>query len=382
MPNFNTPIPLTLYIHIPWCVQKCPYCDFNSHQVKNTIRENHYIDKLIEDLEHDLPLIWGRRIKSIFIGGGTPSLFSPESLDKLLREINARLPFSADLEITLEANPGTVEQEKFEGFKDAGINRLSIGIQSFNNKHLKTLGRIHSAEEAKKAVISAKNAGFKNINLDLMHGLPQQTPNEALSDLKEAIELDPNHISWYQLTIEPNTLFYHKPPTLPKDDVLHSIQDKGEKLLQENSYIQYEVSAFSKDKKYCQHNINYWEFGDYLGIGAGAHSKITDFSKQTITRYWKTKHPKSYLDDNTPFIAGKKELGKKDIIGEFMLNALRLNKPIETNLLLERTGLMLDDFSEGIDSGIKKQLMTFEKNQIIKSNLGNQFLNNLIECFF
>lgn len=381
MSLFTTPIPLTLYIHIPWCIRKCPYCDFNSHQVKETIRENHYIDKLIEDLEDDLPLVWGRRIQSIFIGGGTPSLFSPEAFDKLLREINARLPFAADMEITLEANPGTVEQNKFEGFKSAGINRLSMGIQSFQDEHLKKLGRIHSAHEAKLAVESAKNAGFNNFNLDLMHGLPNQTATQALEDLQIAIDFEPTHISWYQLTIEPNTLFFHKPPPLPEDDTLHDIQLQGEKLLQDHFFEHYEVSAYARDKKTCQHNINYWQFGDYLGIGAGAHSKITNFSEQTVTRYWKTKHPKTYLDNETAFIAGKKQLHKKDLITEFMLNALRLNQPIAFELMLERTGLEHENFISGINTAINKKLITLDKNQITKTNLGHQFLNNLIEVF-
>lgn len=382
MINFTAPIPLSLYIHIPWCVRKCPYCDFNSHQAKETIRENHYIDKLIEDLEQDLPLVWGRRIQSIFIGGGTPSLFSPESFDKLLRAINARLPFASDIEITLEANPGTVEQSKFVGFKKTGINRLSIGIQSFNNEHLKKLGRIHSAKEAENAVISAKNAGFDNINLDLMHGLPTQTLEQACHDLKTAIHLEPNHISWYQLTIEPNTLFHHKPPSLPKDDSLHAIQTEGEALLKENHFAQYEVSAYTCNEMFCKHNLNYWTFGDYLGIGAGAHSKITDYSNQKVTRYWKTKHPKAYLNDDTPFIAGKKQLDENDLRGEFMLNALRLNVPIDKTLISERSGLDIKNYLPQIEIAIKKGLLSYDNSQITKTDLGNKFLNNVIELFF
>ena len=382
MINFTAPIPLSLYIHIPWCVRKCPYCDFNSHQAKETIRENHYIDKLIEDLEQDLPLVWGRRIHSIFIGGGTPSLFSPESFDKLLRAINARLPFASDIEITLEANPGTVEQSKFVGFKDTGINRLSIGIQSFNDEHLKKLGRIHSAKEAENAVVSAKNSGFDNINLDLMHGLPTQTPEQACHDLNTAINLEPNHISWYQLTIEPNTLFHHKPPCLPKDDSLHAIQTDGEVLLKENHFAQYEVSAYARNEMFCKHNLNYWTFGDYLGIGAGAHSKITDYSNQKVTRYWKTKHPKAYLNDDTPFIAGKKQLDENDLRGEFMLNALRLNVPIDKTLISERSGLDIKNYLPQIEIAIKKGFLSYDNSQITKTDLGNKFLNNVIELFF
>jgi len=382
MLTFTTPIPLTLYIHIPWCVRKCPYCDFNSHQVREDIRENHYIDKLIEDLDKDLSKIWGRRISAIFIGGGTPSLFSPESLDKLLRAIHSRLPFTTELEITLEANPGTVEQKKFEGFRQAGINRLSIGIQSFNDKHLKTLGRIHNSHEALNAIQSAKNAGFKNFNVDLMYGLPEQIETEAIQDLNTAIEINPTHISWYQLTIEPNTLFHHKPPSLPEDDIIWDIQNAGEKILSKANFKHYEVSAFSKKDFQCNHNMNYWKFGDYLGIGAGAHSKITDFSNNTVTRYWKTKHPKAYLDNKDSFIAGEKILNNKDLFGEFMLNALRLRRSINTQLIFERTGLSLDIFIDKIKEAEQKEFIKFKNNIITKSKLGNKFLNNLIEVFF
>ncbi len=381
MPHFTTPIPLTLYIHIPWCVRKCPYCDFNSHQVREDIRESHYIDKLIEDLEKDLPKVWGRRLSAIFIGGGTPSLFSPEGFDRLLRAIHARLPFPTDMEVTLEANPGTVEQSKFEGYRKAGINRLSIGIQSFNDKHLKKLGRIHNTDEAQKAVQCAKNAGFNNFNLDLMYGLPEQTEAKALHDLSTAIQMNPTHLSWYQLTIEPNTLFFHKPPVLPEDDIIWDIQSAGERLLDEAGYEHYEVSAYSKKHFQCQHNLNYWEFGDYLGIGAGAHSKITNFSTNTVTRYWKAKHPQAYLACTDNFIAGEKILSEKDLSGEFMLNALRLSKPINTELMLQRSGLSLDFFIDNLMTASKKEFIHFQNNLITKSEHGNKFLNNLIEVF-
>lgn len=382
MPNFTTPIPLTLYIHIPWCVRKCPYCDFNSHQVREDIRESHYIDKLIEDLDQDLPKVWGRRLSAIFIGGGTPSLFSPEGFDRLLKAIHARLPFSTDMEITLEANPGTVEQGKFEGYRNAGINRLSIGIQSFNDKHLKKLGRIHNTNEAQKAVECAKNAGFNNYNLDLMYGLPDQTHAEAIQDLSTAIALSSTHLSWYQLTIEPNTLFFHKPPPLPEDDIIWDIQSEGEKLLNDAGFEHYEVSAFAKKQFQSQHNLNYWEFGDYLGIGAGAHSKITNFSNNTVTRYWKTKHPQAYLENNITFIAGEKILNDNDLSGEFMLNALRLKKPIEFEFMVERSGLSLEHFIENINIAKQKEFITIENKIMTKTDLGNRFLNNLIEVFF
>lgn len=381
MPNFTTPIPLTLYIHIPWCVRKCPYCDFNSHQVRGDISETHYIDKLLDDLDKDLPKVWGRRLSAIFIGGGTPSLFSPQSFDKLLRAIHARLPFASDLEITLEANPGTIEQQKFNGYHKAGINRLSIGIQSFNDKHLKKLGRIHDTQEAQRAVECAKNAGFSNFNLDLMYGLPEQNESEAINDLNTAIQLNPTHLSWYQLTIEPNTLFFHKPPVLPEDDIIWDIQSAGEELLNEAKFEHYEVSAFAKKKFQCTHNLNYWEFGDYLGIGAGAHSKITNFSNNTVTRYWKIKHPQAYLESTDNFIAGEKTLTQNDLSGEFMLNALRLEKGVEIKLMLQRTGLTLRNFEEKLNAAKQKEFLSVENQVIRKTTLGNKFLNNLIEVF-
>ena len=287
-----TPIPLSLYIHIPWCVKKCPYCDFNSHEARNEIPEEKYLKALTQDLESELPNIWGRSIESVFIGGGTPSLFSAKGIDQLLANLRERLPIRSNTEITLEANPGTFEQERFSAYREAGINRLSIGVQSFNENHLKRLGRIHGATEAIKAAEIARKAGFVNFNLDLMFGLPEQSVDQALEDLKIAIEAGPTHISWYQLTIEENTLFHHAPPILPDDELMWEMQQKGQALLESSGYMQYEVSAYSQINKQCQHNINYWEFGDYLGIGAGAHGKLS-MPDGEISRHTKYRHPRN-----------------------------------------------------------------------------------------
>ena len=290
--------PLSLYIHIPWCVEKCPYCDFNSHALKHAIPEQDYIAQLLLDLDSDIErfALNDRPLHSIFIGGGTPSLFSAPAIDQLLTEVLQRFEHKADIEITLEANPGTVEAEKFIGFFNGGVSRLSIGVQSFASDKLIKLGRIHDSEQAKVAANLASECGVKSFNLDLMHGLPDQTVAHALDDLKTAIRLNPSHISWYQLTIEPNTAFHSRPPKLPQDEVLWNIQDQGIALLNEAGYQQYEISAYSKPEFQCQHNLNYWKFGDYLGIGCGAHGKITDVNKQTVHRTVKVKHPKGYLD--------------------------------------------------------------------------------------
>ena len=287
--------PLSLYIHLPWCIKKCPYCDFNSHEVPiSGFDEKSYIDALINDLEVELHRMWGRTINSIFIGGGTPSLFLPESLDRLLSSIRARLNLNSNIEITLEANPGAVDAEKFLEYRAVGINRLSLGIQSFDNKSLALLGRIHNSNEARKAIELSKQSGFENFNLDLMFGLPNQTVDNALADLKQAVEQLPTHISWYQLTIEPNTIFSSNPPRLPNDDLIWSIQEQGQIFLQDNNFRQYEISAYARDNRVSIHNINYWQFGDYLGIGAGAHSKITNIAQGQIERFTRHKIQKRY----------------------------------------------------------------------------------------
>lgn len=383
MTNLLTPtaIPLSLYIHMPWCVRKCPYCDFNSHQIKQEMPEQKYIDTLLRDLIIDLPKISGRTIVSIFFGGGTPSLFSPNAIAKLLNEIQSYLTFAADIEITLEANPGTVDQARFSGFREAGVNRLSIGIQSFQAEKLKTLGRIHDDQGAIAAVHAAKAAGFDNFNLDLMHGLPLQNCVEACHDLQTAFGFMPPHLSWYQLTLEPNTLFYHRPPQLPDENILMEIQDQGHQLLIQNGFQHYEVSAYSQSGHACHHNINYWEFGDYLGIGAGAHSKITDFNRQTISRFWKIKHPQEYLNAQHSFLGDMQYIETTQLPFEFMLNALRLQKPIPITLFKERTGLEINAIAPILKNAQTKELLEWNDEYLLPTTLGRRFLNDLIALF-
>lgn len=374
--------PLSLYIHIPWCVKKCPYCDFNSHQMKEALPEDLYINRLLLDLEQEIPQVWGRQIISIFIGGGTPSLFSAKGIEQLLSGVRALIPFHADIEITMEANPGTFESEKFNGFYQAGINRLSIGVQSFSNFSLKKLGRIHNANEANKAFLIAREAGFKNINLDLMYALPEQSLEQAMNDLNIAIDLSPEHISWYQLTLEPNTVFYNRPPQLPNDDQAISMSEKGIQLLKENNYFQYEVSAYSKDNAYLsQHNLNYWQFGDYLGIGTGAHQKITRADTQTICRKSKRRQPKDYLNPEKSLIASEKNIPQEELPLEFMMNALRLKDGIEQNEFFNRTGLLLTQIEDVITRTEKAGLLTRQDNKIKTTKKGYAFLNETLEHF-
>ncbi|MDH5483704.1 MAG: radical SAM family heme chaperone HemW [Gammaproteobacteria bacterium] len=380
MPEFSCLPPLSLYIHIPWCVRKCPYCDFNSHAVKHEIPESQYIDCLLNDLEQQLPGIWGRRLSSIFIGGGTPSLFSAEGIHRLLSGIRARMQTVATMEITLEANPGTFEQEKFNGFYEAGINRLSIGIQSFDSDKLKRLGRIHDGREAIQAIETARKAGFENINLDLMFALPEQTIEQGLADLQTAIQLQPSHISWYQLTIEPNTYFYTHPPVTPDDELSFECQLQGQALLASAGYAQYEISAYARNGQQCKHNLNYWEFGDYLAIGAGAHGKISRADDQSIHRYWQVRKPEDYMDA-TLRTAGKEILSEKDRVFEFMLNALRLKQGFDLELFENHTGLSRKlieaDCATAIDSG----LLTQQGNRLHATDRGYLFLNELINMF-
>lgn len=375
-------IPLALYIHIPWCIRKCPYCDFNSHHAPSNLPEKQYVQALLNDLAQELPYIWGRRLESIFIGGGTPSLFSAESMDELISGIRALLPFRPNIEITLEANPGTFEQEKFNGFREAGINRLSVGIQSFNPQHLQALGRVHNQAEALKAAEVARYAGFDNFNLDLMFGLPQQSLEQALADLQQAIDLQPTHLSWYQLTLEPNTLFYKHPPVLPDDDLLVDMQYAGQALLQQAGYTQYEVSAYAQAGRECRHNLNYWQFGDYLGIGAGAHGKITDPFKQVI-RHQKYRQPTQYLQQ-TELGQARSEtqtLTAADLKFEFMLNALRLKSGFDLELFAERTGLSIETLQAPLELAAQKGWLTIDQTHIQTTELGWQFLNTVIQLF-
>lgn len=372
--------PLSLYIHFPWCVRKCPYCDFNSHEAK-TIPEKEYIRALINDFYQDKALWQGRQLKSIFMGGGTPSLFSADSLHRLLNTLKEHIDFSPDIEITLEANPGTFEQEKFSGYFQAGINRLSLGIQSFNDQHLQSLGRIHSSDEAIHAIESLNSAGFNNFNIDLMHGLPQQTLEDALKDLKTAAALKPTHLSWYQLTIEPNTVFYSKPPSLPIDETLWDIQEQGQLLISEMGFKQYEISAYSRPNQQSQHNLNYWQFGDYIALGAGAHGKITDIEAQTITRYQKTRLPKDYLSKNKSFTASEKVISKEDLAFEFFMNGFRLNNGVTKQNYKLLTGLTFDSISTAIQQAKNGDLIIETADTWRPTDKGRLYLNDLLQLF-
>jgi putative oxygen-independent coproporphyrinogen III oxidase len=382
--TFHENPPLSLYIHLPWCVKKCPYCDFNSHEFSKTdINEDKYIDALMRDLEIELPRIWGRTITSVFIGGGTPSLFSVESLNKLLSALRARLNINSGIEITLEANPGTAEAEKFRGYREVGINRLSIGAQSFNDINLKALGRIHDSSEAQRAIDFAKDAGFENFNIDLMFGLPDQTIDDAIHDLEIAVALSPTHISWYQLTIEPNTVFYSKPPKVPSDDDSWLMQEQGQKFLQEKNYTQYEISAYAKDKQVAEHNMNYWEFGDYLGIGAGAHGKITNVAEGKIERFTRHKIPKRYMElaESESVITETRELSRNELPLEFMMNAMRLKDGVSSNLFLQRTGIPLKIMEKELLIATERKLLEWNVNEIMPSIAGQRYLNELLEIF-
>ncbi|TMU81867.1 radical SAM family heme chaperone HemW [Pseudomonas fluorescens] len=372
--------PLALYIHIPWCVRKCPYCDFNSHTASPVLPEQEYVDALLADLDQDLHAVYGREISSIFFGGGTPSLFSAEALGRLLAGVEQRIPFADDIEITLEANPGTFEQEKFVAYRKLGINRLSIGIQSFQQEKLKALGRIHNGDEAVRAAGMARQAGFDNFNLDLMHGLPDQSLDDALSDLRQAIELNPTHISWYQLTLEPNTVFWNQPPVLPEDDTLWDIQEAGQALLAEHGYAQYEVSAYAQAGRPARHNLNYWSFGDFIGIGAGAHGKLSHPDGR-IVRTWKTRLPKDYLNPVKSFQAGEKALTNDEMPFEFLMNALRLTAGVESRLYPQRTGLSLQSLAEGRAAAEQSGLLQVEPSRLAATERGQLFLNDLLQQF-
>lgn len=372
--------PLSLYIHIPWCVRKCPYCDFNSHAASPVLPEEEYVDALLADLDLDLPHVYGRELQSIFFGGGTPSLFSAQALGRLLKGVEQRIRFAHDIEITLEANPGTFEQEKFRAYRGLGINRLSIGIQSFQEAKLKALGRIHNGDEAIRAADMARQAGFDNFNLDLMHGLPDQSEDDALGDLRQAIALAPTHLSWYQLTLEPNTVFWNQPPTLPEDDILWDIQEAGQQLLADNGYAQYEVSAYARAGRPARHNLNYWSFGDFIGIGAGAHGKLSHPDGR-ILRTWKTRLPKDYLNPAKAFQAGEKLLPLEELPFEFLMNALRLTNGVEAALFRERTGLSLDSLAQARRQAEQRGLLQADPSRLVATPQGQLFLNDLLQYF-
>lgn len=375
-----SPPPLSLYVHYPWCVRKCPYCDFNSHEARQQTPDRAYADALIADLEQALPLVWGKRVQSIFFGGGTPSLMPPEVLAELLARIRMLLPLAVNAEITLEANPGTVEAGRFAGFKDAGINRLSLGIQSFNDTHLKALGRIHDAREARTAVELALGT-IGNVNLDLMYALPEQSLAQALQDMRTAIGYGPTHISAYHLTLEANTAFHHTPPPIPDDDTSAAMQEAIENELAQAGYQHYETSAFARPGLQCRHNRNYWEFGDYLGIGAGAHSKLT--LPDRILRQARKKHPAAYLQGiaNNTHIESERTLTFDDLGFEFMLNTLRLLDGFEPALFEQRTGLPLSSIEPALAAAESRGLLTQSASRIAPTLLGQRFLNELLQLF-
>ena len=380
--------PLSLYVHIPWCVRKCPYCDFNSHTNDgDELPESDYVDALLEDLADEAckEKLQGRQLVSIFFGGGTPSLFSAVAIARILQGAEQLIGFEPAVEITLEANPGTVEQQKFKGFREAGVNRLSIGIQSFNDAHLERLGRIHNGVEALSAIGIARQAGFDNINLDLMHGLPEQTPEQAVADLQQAIDLQPEHLSWYQLTIESNTAFHNNPPLLPVENTLEHIQTRGNALLENAGFSAYEISAYARPQHRSQHNCNYWQFGDYLGIGAGAHGKITDIKQQEIIRTRKTRQPNNYLSrlgKGETYRAEHVVLDGAELPLEFLMNALRLKYGVVSTLFPERTGASLKTVEahwQALETkGLVEPLST---GRLSCTALGRRFLDSILAEF-
>lgn len=375
----NTLPPLSLYIHIPWCVRKCPYCDFNSHTTAGDLPEPDYVKRLQGDLVANTSEAQGRKLSSIFFGGGTPSLFTGQAIKQILDTARDTIGFTDDIEITLEANPGTFEQRRFAEFRRAGVNRLSVGVQSFQAQQLNNLGRIHSETEASLAIRTAKTVGFDNINIDLMHGLPNQTVADARSDLERCIELEPSHISWYQLTIEKNTPFYSKPPTLPDTDLLADIEQEGFDILANAGFERYEISAFCRNNKTSKHNLNYWQFGDYLGIGAGAHGKITQLNPTSIIRSQATRLPQHYLEKDTG--APWKQVDKAQLPFEFMMNVLRLKKGVPVSWFTERTGLELETIRPILDSLIEKELLQSTNDILCTTDTGFEFLNSVLEAF-
>jgi len=379
VPQSSTP--LSLYIHFPWCIQKCPYCDFNSHKANGTLPEDRYIDALLNDLAQDIAQFSETRsIQSIFMGGGTPSLFSAQHIQRLLLGIQKQLPFADNIEITLEANPGTFESEKFTDYRTIGINRLSIGIQSFHDQHLKRLGRIHSAQEAIRAVAIAQQAGFDNLNLDLMFGLPGSTEQDSIDDVLQAIALQPSHISFYQLTLEPNTYFHKYPPVLPEDDAIFNSQLACQELLAQHDYLQYEISAYAQTGRQCKHNLNYWSFGDYLGIGAGAHGKITQVTPNHIVRTTKPKQPEQYLkQDKADRLASP--IKTDDLALEFVMNSLRLKGGFSLDIYTQRTGLSAQTLEPALTHCLNQGLLVQYQQQYYCSEKGWHFLDSILEKF-
>lgn len=375
--------PLSLYIHVPWCIRKCPYCDFNSHQSKGELPEDEYVAALLSDFVQDLPYVQGRSIQSIFIGGGTPSLFSADAYDTLFNGLLRYASFTDDIEITLEANPGTAEMMKFADYRRAGINRLSIGIQSFDEQQLGHLGRIHNSAESRRAIDFARRAGFDNLNLDLMYGLKDQSCEQALADLHAGLSHAPEHLSWYQLTIEPNTEFYKRPPTLPPEDELINIQEAGLALLRDSGFQRYEISAFARQGHRSRHNLNYWRFGDYLGIGAGAHGKITLPGERRLLRTRKNRQPGHYLQGASAmqFTAGSDDIAQDDLALEYLLNVLRLQEGFTAGAFEAATGLGYGVIAKQIESLLGKSLLCMDNDRIRPTEKGLQFLNTVLEEF-
>ncbi len=381
--------PLSLYVHLPWCVRKCPYCDFNSHEYKgaggrSALPFDAYVDALIADLDHDLPLVWGRTVQTVFFGGGTPSLFPPDAIDRFLQQASSRLRFAPNAEITLETNPGTVEHGPFAGYRAAGVNRLSFGVQSFDDGCLQRLGRIHSSGDAQRAVKAAQDAGLGNLNIDLMYALPEQTLAMALDDVERGIALAPTHISHYQLTLEPNTAFAARPPKgIPDDDGAWDIQEQCQALLASAGYAQYETSAYAKPDQQCAHNLNYWRFGDYLGIGAGAHGKLTLGANQQVLRRWKLKHPTAYLANagTAAGIGGDEFLSAARLPFDFMLNALRLNEGVPLTMFEARTGLQRDAIAKPLALARERGLLETDETWLRPTELGRRFANDVIGLF-
>jgi putative oxygen-independent coproporphyrinogen III oxidase len=376
--------PLTLYVHSPWCLRKCPYCDFNSHTLQGAIPEALYVERLLLDLEQDArTLSTFRPLSSVFIGGGTPSLLSGEAVARLVEGVRDLMDLRPDAEITLEANPGTAHSERFAAYREAGVNRLSIGAQSLTATHLERLGRIHGPGEVHSAVDQARRAGFTNLNLDLMYGLPGQSLSEAHRDLAEALALRPEHLSYYQLTLEPNTAFYRAPPLLPDDDLTAEMQLQALQTFASNGFGQYEVSAYARPGHPCRHNLNYWEFGDYLGIGAGAHGKLTDPEQKKIERRWKLRHPSAYLDPSNGdrLVSGTRTLSESDLILEFAMNGLRLLEGFEPTLFERHTGLPFQRIAGMVERGRSASLLTCETERVKTTALGHRFLNDLLQYF-
>lgn len=388
--GLKNPPPLSLYIHIPWCVKKCPYCDFNSHELSNKndsekLPEKRYVAALISDLEQSVPRVYGRKIRSVFFGGGTPSLFSPDAINDILNAVRMLTPLEYDAEVTLEANPSTVESAHFQGYKSAGVNRISLGIQSFNADHLRAIGRVHDDKQAINAAELAMKT-FDRVNLDLMYGLPDQSLAQAINDANRAIAFGSDHLSFYHLTLEPNTPFYRTPPSLPSDDLSADMQISIEQLLATNGFEHYETSAFCKPSllnknAQAKHNLNYWQFGDYLGIGAGAHSKLSYHDK--ITRETRHKHPNAYMQNalGNNAVDQMRVIEQKELVFEFMMNALRLNNGFDARLFQQRTGLLIDVMASRLNIALKQSLITYENNFIKPTQLGQRYLNNLLELF-